>query len=52
MIHAPHEAATPETSSPRYEAPRVIEDLPLESFSLTCGKSDAVCIEEGGELQS
>ncbi len=35
-----------------YEAPAVIEDLPLESFSLACGKADNACEEEGGALSS
>lgn len=30
----------------RYEAPRIVEDLPLESFSLVCdpGKADDACL--------
>ncbi len=39
--------------SPRlpYEAPRVVEDLPLETYSLACtgtGAKDLVCEEQGG----
>ncbi|MEZ4407794.1 MAG: hypothetical protein R3A52_15170 [Polyangiales bacterium] len=35
-----------------YEAPAVIEDLPLESFSLACGKADNACEDQGGALSS
>lgn len=37
-----------------YEAPMVLEDLPLEAFSLTCTKSTGGCIDpdDGGEIQS
>jgi hypothetical protein len=37
-----------------YEAPRVLEDLPLESFSLACdpGKSDPQCEAEGGVIST
>ncbi|MDO9018441.1 MAG: hypothetical protein Q8S73_42375 [Deltaproteobacteria bacterium] len=36
-----------------YEAPRVVEDLPLETYSLACevgggGKNPGVCDEQGG----
>lgn len=36
-----------------YEAPRVVEDLPLETYSLACdpnsgGKSPGVCDDQGG----
>ncbi|MBL8604183.1 MAG: hypothetical protein JNK72_19810 [Myxococcales bacterium] len=42
------------TAGERYEAPEVLEDLPLEAFSLTCTKSTGGCIDpdEGGEIQS
>ena len=35
-----------------YEAPRVVEDLPLETYSLACGSGpgtakDSACAEEG-----
>lgn len=35
-----------------YETPRVVEDLPLESFSLACdpGKTDFQCEAEGGTI--
>ena len=38
----------------RHESPRVLEDLPLESFSLACdpGKADFQCEAEGGVVQS
>lgn len=35
-----------------YEAPAVIDDLPLESFSLACGKADNACEDEGLALAS
>ena len=37
-----------------YEVPRVLEDLPLESFSLACdpGKADFQCEAEGGIVSS
>jgi len=41
-------------SSPQapYEPPQVLEDLPLEAFSLTCTKSSGQCVDpdEGGEI--
>lgn len=35
-----------------YEPPQVLEDLPLEAFSLTCTKDTGACVdpEEGGEI--
>lgn len=37
-----------------YETPRVLEDHPLESFSLACnpGKADFQCEADGGVIQS
>jgi hypothetical protein len=44
----------PPTTRERYESPRVLEDLPLESFSLACdpGKADFQCELAGGVVQS
>jgi hypothetical protein len=41
--------ATQNPPRERYEAPRVIEDLPLESFSLACspGKAAGQCDLDG-----
>lgn len=50
---------SPENTTPThapllpYEAPRVVEDLPLETYSLACdpgsgGKNPGACDEEGG----
>lgn len=38
----------------RYEAPRIVEDLPLESFSLVCdpGKSDDTCFALYGAVST
>jgi hypothetical protein len=39
-----------------YEAPRVLEDLPLEAYSLACegpgSKADASCDENGGPIST
>lgn len=45
--HSP--AATLPTPREAYEAPRVLEDLPLESFSLACdpGKAANICDLDG-----
>ncbi|MFO0606550.1 MAG: hypothetical protein U0324_25485 [Polyangiales bacterium] len=52
---ADHDLPTsPSTGREPYEMPRVLEDLPLESFSLACdpGKSDFQCEADGGIVQS
>ncbi|MBK6533383.1 MAG: hypothetical protein IPF99_28490 [Deltaproteobacteria bacterium] len=55
---------SPENKSPNpqpqlpYEAPRVVEDLPLETYSLACGsgpgtaKSDSICAGDGLAITS
>lgn len=45
--HAPQNLTPPVRE--RYEAPRVLEDLPLESFSLACdpGKAEGQCDLDG-----
>lgn len=40
-----HEA--PVTERERYESPAILEDLPLEAYSLACDK-DAGCADQGG----
>jgi hypothetical protein len=44
------ELASPLSAS--YEPPQVLEDLPLEAFSLTCTKSSGQCVDPtaGGEI--
>ncbi|MFO0649708.1 MAG: hypothetical protein U0326_26055 [Polyangiales bacterium] len=45
-----HDPKAPQTNArERYEAPRVVEDLPLESFSLACtpGKAAGQCELDG-----
>ncbi len=49
MNHDPHDAPRDERAP--YQSPRVLEDLPLETFSLACGKADA-CAEQGDTPQS
>ena len=45
--HNPMNPSTP--TRERYESPRVLEDLPLESFSLACdpGKNEGQCDLDG-----
>jgi hypothetical protein len=40
----------PDDQSPQcpYEAPAVLEDLPLEAYSLACDKNPGPCEDEGG----
>lgn len=44
----------PKTGRAPYEAPRVLEDHPLEAFSLACnpGKTDFQCEADGFPVQS
>lgn len=44
----------PPTAREPYQTPRVLEDLPLESFSLACtpGKADEVQCGAEGTIQS
>jgi hypothetical protein len=44
--------ASPDAVS--YEPPQVLEDLPLEAFSLTCTKSTGACVDPdlGGEVST
>ncbi len=44
-----HDHTPASTPRERYEAPRVLEDLPLESFSLACdpGKFEGQCDLDG-----
>ena len=50
--HDPQVTQSPDRE--RYEAPRVLEDLPLESFSLACspGKNGPDCDAEGLPITS
>ncbi len=47
LDHDPNASENPVRE--RYEAPRVVEDLPLESFSLACdgGKNAGQCDLDG-----
>ncbi len=50
----PNPNATTAPRRERYEAPRVLEDLPLESFSLACdpGKNEGQCDLDGLPLST
>ncbi len=49
----PDHRATDATVTRRpYEAPAILEDLPLETYSLACSKADIVCDPTGTSITS
>ena len=48
------DAGSPLPSDARrlYEAPAILEDLPLETYSLACSKADVTCDPSGTTVQS